>query len=143
MRTYGLKLTHKGGKSDFNPAFVYPESGEVVCSDADFMSNDSCGKGLHVALSLSGGLSYINQPDEIRLIKLTGKLLGKDTQKARYDKCEVLCVLPVQLYKDYQAKIDQLYKDYQAKVAQLDKKFIRDAIKFYKASSSKEEIKPQ
>ena len=132
MRKYGLKLTNQGGVSDYDSKFIYPTSGEVICPDADYNSKDPCGRGIHIALSLSGGLNYMGSPEEIRLVKLTGKLLGKDKDKARYDKCEVLCVLTTSLDKDYWAKIDPLDEDYQAKRAQLDEAFMRKAIRYYR-----------
>ena len=123
MMKYGLKLTGKNGQSKYDASFIYPEVGEIVCPNPDYISKEACGRGIHIALSLSGGLAYVPLPIEIRLVNLTGQLLGKDTQKARYDKCEILCVLPAQLYKDYRAKRDPLDKDYLAKIYTLDKDY--------------------
>jgi len=148
-RKYGLKLTDKGGKSWFDKGFVYPDKGEVREPDADYISKDACGRGIHIAFSLSGGLSYFGTPAEIRLVELTGKLLGKDKSKARYASCTVLCLLPNQLYKDYRAEIDQLEKIYQAKrdpldkdywvkIDQLDEAFMRKAIRYYMSEEQAE-----
>ena len=112
---YYLKLTYKNGRSGYNQEFIYPECGEIAEPNADYNSNDPCGKGIHLAKTISGGLKYFSNPSEIRLALVTGKIAGQDDCKIRVDKCHILCLLPRLLYDDYDAEHKLLDDDYSAK----------------------------
>ena len=120
---YYFKATMEGGKSKYDPAFVYHEG--INTHPNPDKSNVVCGNGIHLAVTIEDALYYASQAKEFYLARPIGKIYGRDDTKIRVGKCR-LWRIPDELVKAYDEAEAIAMKAYAEAIATAWKAMIRE-----------------
>ena len=105
-----LKLVRPDYKSFYDESFQWPVNGIVEISDA--APDGPCGKGLHLAKKIEGGLKYATFPFRILKVIPLSPILGEDDDKIRVAKAQSLGELPVPEWAvNLEKKIKKIQED--------------------------------
>lgn len=117
---YYYKATLDKGVSGYDESFHYKLGKNIEPNVAK--TNVVCSTGIHLAKTIWDAYSYVPNATEFYLATCT-EIYGKDKSKIRTGECNILYKIPMNLIKEYKAKLKSLEDEYRAKCKPLDDEY--------------------